>query len=132
MDIQDHLDRRVFLQETRDPVEGVGIRRTAVQLSVPVIVDALIMVHVVPLFPEKLRQALSEVDHVRLRIFRVVGVGLLGVGMVDQDLGDVGVFFDGKVRGEEILRPHQVPARRCCGVDVVEFFHQVVVIVEFF
>ena len=90
------------------------------------------MKHVVTAFPQKDRQLLPQMDHIRLRIFRIIRVSLLGVGVVDQDLRTVRILFDGKIGGQKCFCLHQITARRRGRMDIIEFFHQIVVIIQFF
>ncbi len=90
VDIQDHLNGRVFLQNGRDAFQGMIIGPAAVQLPVHQIINAGIVDHPVPLCLQKLCQIIPDPHHCGLgSVGPVVRERFLGVGVVNKDLGIV-------------------------------------------
>ena len=126
VDVQHHLDRRVFLQDARHPLQGVVVGLAPVQLSLPQVIDRGVMVHRVPLLREKAGQLLPHSHHV----FPRPGIreGLLGVGVVNENLRSPGAGVQRQVHIQQGFGVHQFPIRRGGGVHIIKILHQEIII----
>ena len=121
VDIQDHLNGMVLLQNCFNSLPGICISFASVQLSIYQVIDRFIVVYLISPRLQKFCQTFSHCYH---RLTRAgVRESFLRMGVVNQNLRSFPIFIYCKVFFQQFFRVHQVSAGSGGSMDIVEIFH---------